>query len=306
MNKIIFKIIIVLLLLSCTEKRNIGEIEIQFNDSIALDSVFSITNSEGSMITDFNVDSDGNLYLIDIANFKLSKYNSKGELLLLSGNKGNGPGELDDEITFLGVDSKRDFVILYNFKSQILSYYNLNLEFQFTELFSNHVIDISDEVNGQIVLGFMVHKGEDPLILLSYESEIRQDIAVEQFEKNPVWNMFSIDQSEDYIYMSYRFLNLIRKLDKQGNIVWERAFKNWPKKSKVIENLSVPNEILIRDIEVTELDKISFNSRQVNNEGNYLYSVKLPYRTPSIVYKKGYLYSSTNLGSKVIKWKVDF
>mgnify|MGYP003630905219 CR=1 FL=1 len=297
MNKIIFKIIIVLLLLSCTEKRNIGEIEIQFNDSIALDSVFSITNSEGSMITDFNVDSDGNLYLIDIANFKLSKYNSKGELL--------------------GVDSKRDFVILYNFKSQILSYYNLNLEFQFTELFSNHVIDISDEVNGQIVLGFMVHKGEDPLILLSYESEIRQDIAVEQFEKNPVWNMFSIDQSEDYIYMSYRFLNLIRKLDKQGNIVWERAFKNWPKKSKVIENLSVPNEILIRDIEVTENDKIlvlggvySSNDAQdihvLSNEGNYLYSVKLPYRTPSIVYKKGYLYSSTNLGSKVIKWKVDF
>ena len=178
----------------------------------------------------------------------------------------------------------------------------MNLEFQFTELFSNHVIDISDEVNGQIVLGFMVHKGEDPLILLSYESEIRQDIAVEQFEKNPVWNMFSIDQSEDYIYMSYRFLNLI---------------KNWPKKSKVIENLSVPNEILIRDIEVTENDKIlvlggvySSNDAQdihvLSNEGNYLYSVKLPYRTPSIVYKKGYLYSSTNLGSKVIKWKVDF
>ena len=77
------------------------------------------------------------------------------------------------------------------------------------------------------------------------------------------------------------------------------------KKLKALELLNTENDkILVLGGVYSSNDAQDIHV--LSNEGNYLYSVKLPYRTPSIVYKKGYLYSSTNLGSKVIKWKVDF
>lgn len=39
------------------------------------------------------IDKDGNLYILDITNFRISKYDSSGKYLLSFGRKGQGPGE---------------------------------------------------------------------------------------------------------------------------------------------------------------------------------------------------------------------
>jgi len=95
------------------------------NLEIVLEQDLSIGNEEDDNYLFYraygmDVDSQGNIYVMDTGNFRIQKFNSAGEYLQTIGKKGQGPGEFDRMQSFY-IDEENNLYVSSGMKIQIFN-----------------------------------------------------------------------------------------------------------------------------------------------------------------------------------------
>ena len=87
--------------------------KLYFNDAFQIIEKIKLSQEKEliSVISDFKVDSEGNLWIADNKSYRIRKYNQKGKLILSFGRRGQGPGEFMRIRSFV-FDKKRNTIYL--------------------------------------------------------------------------------------------------------------------------------------------------------------------------------------------------
>lgn len=124
------------------------------------------------------IDSKENLYLLDLENFSVKKYNTKGEFLLCFGAKGSGPGEFTYPNSMF---VRQDTVIVIDAPSKSINKFNLNGKFIskiiLKQMFSNIKKIDNNTYMGFAETGFMKKDGyyiTRKFVLLDHNFKIKK------------------------------------------------------------------------------------------------------------------------------------
>jgi hypothetical protein len=177
---------------------------------------------------DLDIDSDGNIYILDSGNHRILKYNSEGEYLQTLGGRGQGPSEFEyAENMFI---NKNDDIFLYDVTRKTLMILDKNGEELFRQIFIRHLNGGFElQSNGLIITSESGYRklektGDHLMLILNKKCEIQRvfgeatDFKDGELKDMANWVGFTVD-SEDNIYIAYKFQNRIDKYSPDGEMI---------------------------------------------------------------------------------------
>ena len=171
---------------------------------------------------DFELDSDGNIYILDNGNFRIQKFNPAGEFLLTIGQKGKGPNEIMNPKKF-SISDENEIVVadwgnmsykVFSKNGDLINNYSLaNGNYQILlrefELLSNKNMIIPMSTSNNLIM------------LMNFDGDTLSTYGnVKTYKDNTLTdykNLFRycIDKSNN-INLAYMHDNLIQKYSKDG------------------------------------------------------------------------------------------
>lgn len=254
--------------------------------SIKLEKKFTL---EGDGVTPFyepggvTVDNDGNIYVADSGNQRIVKFNLEGKFIKSFGTKGQGPGEF---LSPWQMAIHNDEIYVYDWRRNIQKFtldgaYILGFNLR-GGIFLDFVIDSE----GYIYVGrwtsdkenFLIEKFDSNgnLIKRFCESIVAQTRPLTLIYNN---SKLCID-NQDNIYISFRYINKIRKYNSDGELVkeFERTLTYSPIKPEHTPNDEKPFNLdgVTGDIICDENGRLFVLSNKVYNEDGHLIDVLGP------------------------------
>lgn len=300
-------------------KKEGSELNLKTGTLIEEMSIKSISsNSPLLQVTGFDIDRNDYIYAFDLGDFQLKKFSFEGHLIDSTGRKGKGPGEFQDEITF--IESNDKYVYSYANKFQIMQVFDKDLNYLKTINLKRHLSDISSNSKG-VLLGVINEiSNEDVLYKSSFEIDtveiINANLSITGIK--PFSSFVLVEYAEDNsFFVGYRFKNLIQHFSKSDSLLYEIKLPNLPEKASYYNN--IPQEVIIRDITYSNDEKYLYILEGYNTEkgnqiiyvldkikGDLIYKITVPVLTHSIIYQNGYLYTSAGRGSDIIRYKIEY
>lgn len=206
-----------------------------------LEFVRKIGDMEGSdenllfyLPADMIVDNEDNIYILDVGNYRVQKFDYNLNFLLSFGGKGQGPGEF----LFMGrmnLNSKGELVISENRQKKyevfdrngkwLRSFKTENHYGQFILNYKDQILGYGNSVTLMSPLGKDSKIPDEPLIDIYDEAQklkgIGRKINLGNLVANSAANSNDITEDrENNIYISYRYLNKIDKYSPEGDILF--------------------------------------------------------------------------------------
>jgi hypothetical protein len=214
-----------------------------------LEEEMSIGEEEGpeeylfSRITDFDVDEEGNIYIIDGASAQIRIFGSDGKYLKSIGKKGQGPGEFQMPI-FVQI-APQDKLVVFDYMVGKLIYFSLDGRYQRQKMatWSRYSIQpIKLDSHGNLIgIEVMAPAPIDGKLLNKYDSDLKPIMEIFKEEqdiehKNKNNKEFDIEKPmlccavslKDNIYWGYPEKYEIKNIDHNGNLIRiiQKKFKN--------------------------------------------------------------------------------
>lgn len=289
--------------------------------TITLTEMLSIGNLDDDLIfmwADVFVDEAEIIYLTDLMDYSLKKFDRDGQLLKKTGRKGQGPGEFQAP---LGLSGSGNFLYVRDQYLLGIQVFDRDLNFvkriPYKQIISEFKA-LSDECLAVVPMSL---KGAGALFLIDCKGDPIRQILYRQ-EKNPqvLQNQVSFDMDrEGNVYLAYNFRDKIDKIGPQGKIIWSRKLLDVKEvKKKTIQKFTVPTAIIYKSVVVDSHGNLMIlggefskhNSRDVyvlNSRGEYLTTFTLP-DTSHCLYldSRNYLYSRANSGVTLKKYKLNY
>jgi len=260
------------------------------------------------------VDTKENVYVTDMIDYSIKKFNANGELVKRTGRKGQGPGE------FLQIRE----IVCFNDSLFVTDGQNLGIQIFDTNLkYLGHIkypniiqnIEISDTF---FLLSQLTMRPAACLISINRLGTVLKEINYDHAQINPL--ICTVDfaiSSQDAIYIAYLFKNKIIKVNRKGVKFWERSLIN-KKSSKMssIKNLNfaLPEDTFYKSVALDIYGNVFIlGGNKSNNKSKDIYVVKsngedlcrltLPESTHVIfIDKHNHLYSRGDQGVSLVKY----
>jgi len=275
-------------------------------------------NYQFGRIMDITTDDNENIYVLDIIECKVKKYDKNGNYILSFGGKGDGPGEFDVPT---GLHFKKDRELIVSSFDK-LSFFDLQGELQRSikaSLFTSQF-----DSQGNIYAVQRIPGDKFYLELIKYNDKVEELLTIAQIEKEPPGPDKKIDAvaevifytilNNDYIAWASNYKYDISIVDTAGNII-KRIVKDYePKKytdqdrqTFLNDNSRVPESRFnfpeyfppMRFISSDDEGRIYVMTYETNSEGIRCYDVfdsegkfiaKIPLQYHPVHWRNGKLY----------------
>jgi len=293
----------------------------QLLTKIFLKEVLSIGSTESNDIYQWAsvcTDDSSNIYLTDIMDYSIKKFDKSGKLLQKTGRRGRGPGEF----TAIRLISFKDGLIYVTdqYKPGI-QVFDKNLNYKRNINYYKPIVDIKVVSPNKIVIaGGSMQKGKYIDVIDSSGHELYSipychSKNKEGFLLDAIH--FKIDNN-DNIYIAYIFKDIIEKVNKNGaKLLWTKSLFHGKRTTiKNIKDMNLPQDIFYKCVELDTLGNVfilggSFSKNKSRDvyvftpNGKYITTFTLPYPTHYIyIDKQNYLYSRADMGTVLKKYKM--
>lgn len=272
-------------------------------------------NGEGILFqwVGLTTDDRNNIYVTDLKDYSLKKYNAKGEFIKKTGRRGQGPGE------FLSPG----FIRFYNENIYVGQIQHPGIQVFDTELNYKKTIplklllscfQIIDE-NLLAVSTLMSRK----IQLYDFEGEMIGSVQYAQ-DEDYMLNEVDFIVNDECFYLCFKWQDILCKLSLNGDKLWERnIFKLKKVKTKKIGNFVLPQDVCFKTITFDKDKKYLFvlggnlaknKSRDVyilSKEGTLVDTITLPEPSHMIhIDSENFLYSRSEYGTLIKKFQIIF
>jgi len=176
--------------------------------------------------SDVAQDQEGNIYILDSGNFRVQKFNSKGDFIQSIGRRGPGPGEFQN-IRSMDIDSDGN-IYVNDVGSTRMQVFSTDGKLQNTILMENRVLDFRVLNNNNIVAWFgftQKWEGKNPPLIAIYDlnGNLIKTFGESKDFGHPSVNFdgntfVSTVSKNDEIYISFIGQNRIEKYTSNGNL----------------------------------------------------------------------------------------
>lgn len=184
--------------------------------------------------SDILIDNYENIYVLDIGNYRVQKYNKDLNFLLTFGGKGQGPDEfqLMDQ---LGLTNNSEIIVsdgmtnkfsIFTQKGQWINSFSIKnnpgSKFRLTK--NDFIIPYRRTMLDPIV-GDAIRNGKEQLVEIYKDNKklsgFGDKLIVDNQIANVLLNLYQMDlDKEDNIYVAFRYLNRIEKYSLMGNLIF--------------------------------------------------------------------------------------
>jgi len=208
----------VLLFLSCEQQE-----QWDFN----LKKKFNLSEAAGMSFYEpggVAIDAAGNIYVADSGNCRVVKFSCAGNYIRSIGSKGAGPGEFLSPWKAAVFSEK---LYIYDWRRSVQRF---DLEGNYLDGFTldgGLYLDMVLDSSGNIILGrwssnpeeFLIHKFDSLGKLIQ---RFGHPLSKNRRPLNLIWNNFAFCLGpQDNLYVAFRYTNLIRQYDPQGELIRE-------------------------------------------------------------------------------------
>ncbi|MBN2417720.1 hypothetical protein JXO52_17935 [bacterium] len=289
-----------------------GQVNIQLEEVMVVDG---LENENICQWAGIATDDAGNIYLTDMMECSLKKFNKHGEFIGQTGRLGQGPGEFQKPVKVL-YHNKRLYVL--DLFARGISVFTDDLESRNKILTEKMVSGIDVLDNDTFVCNCTV--GESGFFLCNVSGEILSHIQYgkEAGDEGLVLTAgdFTVDSGGN-IFIACLWKDSIIKITREGNEVWERhCFGNKRSEEKIINGHRLPVQMIFKSIAHDSRENLwvlagalsDHPSRDVYilaPNGNKLGMITLPEASHIIhIDNEDYLYSRAGQGTALKKFKI--
>lgn len=287
-----------------------GEVTIKIKEAL------TIGNERRGIIFQWvglTTDPENNIYITDLKDYSVKKYNSEGKFLKKAGRKGQGPGEF---LTPGPIDFHDGFLYIGQIQHPGIQIFDTDLNYIKSIPINQPLISFqavgNDQIAGSIFLGNKIQL---------YDFDGKEAMAIpyvqnEDFMLNAVeFRMFN-----NNLYVCFQWKDIICKFSFTGKKIWERNILKVKKiKTKKIKNFTLPQDICFKTITSDCERNFIFVlgghlSKNVNRDvyvltpkGKWVDTITLPEQTHTIhIDSENFLLSRSEYGTLVKKFKLIF
>jgi hypothetical protein len=292
---------------------------------ISIEEVLSIGDIDDDLIYQWaglTTDEEGNIYLTDLKDYSIKKFNKRGQLLEKTGKKGQGPGDFNSPVIIKYFDGKLYVSEIYKPGIQV---FDNNLIFLYAipimQAISDFGVVSSDEV---AISGFRSYsKEEEGKFFISFydaRGQIKKKIEYATNEDADMLNMidFCIDKNKNIVFV-YTWKDRVGKIDQAGKQIFTKSLLGIKKpKTKKSQFGEFPTDIIYKAVDIDQYGNIfilggdlsKIPSRDVyvlNPDGKYICTFTLPESSHTIhIDNENFLYSRANEGVTLKKYSIKY
>ena len=307
-------IVIMGLMIGCQpqkkEEDKLGQVELE-----EVLSIGSLDDDAIFMWSGVAADDDGNIYLTDMMDYSLKKFDPSGRLLRKAGGKGEGPGKF---LAPLALSCSIERIYVKDQYEPGLMVFDKDLNF-LRKIPSRQYISgfkaISDECVAVTYLSVLM-KGN--IYFINEDGQVLRKFNYLNKNKNMMMGQVNMEiDADDNVYLAYTFQDRIEKFDAEGNKIWTRNLLDRKKvEKKMIRGLNLPVQVIYKTIAQDSKGRLYVlggglsknRGRDVyvlNQEGEHLTTFTLPEDSHLIYFdSRDNLYARANSGVTLKKFKL--
>lgn len=297
-------------------------------DKIKIKEILSIGGLDSSVIyqwADIAVDESNCIYVIDFKDYSIKKFAPDGRLINKAGQKGEGPGEFTFPVKLKYCNGRlyvsqlhRPGIQIFDKELNYISSIPLRLaisDFCITPEDRIFVYGLGSPVSLTSIIVFDL-KGNQ-LEAIPYDKGYGLDKSSEKY-RNDFLNMINFDLDKDgNIIMAYETRDLIKKINRKGDILFEKSLLGRGKVEFIeVKKSYLPKELAWIDLELDTHGNIFVLSGDfaahprsdvyvLDQKGNLMAIFTLPESSHKIyIDHNNFLYSRSDEGMGIKKYEV--
>ncbi|MCP2604761.1 6-bladed beta-propeller [Candidatus Aminicenantes bacterium AH-873-B07] len=280
-----------------------------------LEEILSIGTEDDNLIFQWvgiTTDVEGNIYITDLKDYSIKKFNEKGEFIKKSGRRGQGPGEFQSP----GIlRYYKGYLFVAEIQHRGIQVFDTNLNFKFKIPIDIPVSDFELIDKDKIAITTI---NENCILIYDYKGKRKEKIKYAE-DKRMMLNTVTFKINNDNYFLAFQWKDIIVRLNKNGQKIWTKNLLNIKKiKIKKTGFFNIPVNIVYKTIEIDSKGNIfilgghlsKHKSRDVyvlSKSGKYLTTIILPEPTHTIyIDNKNYLYSRSAMGICIKKYKLRY
>jgi len=307
-------IVVLGLMIGCQPQKKgegkLGQVELE-----EVLSIGSIDDDAIFMWSGVAADDDGNIYVTDMMDYSLKKFDPSGRLLKKAGGKGEGPGEF---LAPLALSCSLERIYVKDQYEPGIMVFDKDLNF-LRKIPSRRYISgfkaISDECIAVTYLSVLT-KGS--IYFINEAGQVLRKFNYMTKDKNVMMGQVNMEiDADNNVYLAYTFQDRIEKYDGEGNKIWTRNLLDRKKvEKKMVRGLNLPAQIIYKTIVQDSLGRLyvlggglSKNKGRdvyvLNQEGEHLTTFTLAEDSHLIYFdSRDNLYARANSGITLKKFKL--
>lgn len=290
--------------------------------SISLEEVLSIGSLDDEVLymwAGVTTDLESNIYVTDLMDYSIKKFNDKGFLIKKAGRKGKGPGE------FVAPRFIKHFNgLIYVTDQNIpgIQVFDEDLNYKCRITVNIPILDLKIISVDRIVISTLSVGTTECIIAIDSEGNPINDIKYLNKEQDYWKNFrkFEIDKQGN-LYVVYTFEDKIEKFNKNNKKLWTKSLlgkKKVKREKSKFEPSGLPTEVMYKDIALDTLGNLfilgghifKHRSRDVyvlDQSGRDLTTFTLPESSHCIhIDNHNFLYSRAGMGTTLKKYSLKY
>jgi len=290
--------------------------------SISLEEVLSIGSLDDEVLymwAGVTTDLKGNIYVTDLMDYSIKKFNDKGFLIKKTGRKGKGPGE------FLGPKLIKHFSgLIYVIDQYIpgIQVFDEDLNYKGHITVNIPIFDLKIISENRIVISIPPAGQPECIIGIDSEGNPINDIKYLNKEQDYWKNFrkFEIDKQGN-LYVVFTFEDKIEKFNKHNKKLWTKSLlgkKKAKREKSKFGPSELPTEVVYKDIAFDILGNLfilgghisKHRSRDVyvlDQSGKHLTTFTLPESSHCIhIDNLNFFYSRAGMGTTLKKYSLKY
>ncbi|HZX10893.1 MAG TPA: hypothetical protein VFG01_08085 [Acidobacteriota bacterium] len=283
---------------------------------IKIKEVLTIGNDPKSIIFQWvglTTDQENSIYITDLKEYSVKKYDPDGKFIKRTGRKGQGPGEF---LTPGPIQFYDGFLYIGQIQHPGIQVFDTELNYIKSiplkqPLISFQVIG-NEQIAGSMFMGNKIQL---------YDFKGREINAIPYIQNDDfMLNAVEFRINKENLYICFQWKDIISKLSLTGKKIWERNILKVKKvKTKKIKNFTLPQDICFKTI-TFDCDKnliyvlgghLSENASRdiyvLTQEGKWVDTITLPEPTHTIhIDSENFLLSRSEYGTLIKKFKLIF
>jgi len=286
----------------------------QGRQKVLLTELLTIGDETGAVIyqwVDLVTDPQGNIYLTDLKDFRLKKFDPQGAFIAKTGARGQGPGE------FQSPGKIRYFngcLFVAEIQNPGIQIFDTDLNYQRRVPVNLPVTDFQVLDKTTIAAATLNSKN---LLMFDHNGNQVKSLAY-AFNSSFMLNSVSFFYGEDAFYLSYKWQDIICKISRHGQLIWSKhPFGGKKSPLKKIGNIKVPHQIAYKTICGDNRGRIyvlggdwaaqpSRNIYVLSSQGRLIGEITLPEATHTFhIDRENQLYTRSAYGTLVKKYRIE-
>ena len=293
--------------------------------NVTLEEVLSIGTLDDDALIQWSgvaTDVQGSIYVLDMLDYSLKKFDAAGRLVRKTGRKGQGPGEFITPVLLARAGDR-----LYSIEHSRPGIQVFDTELKFLKMipFDRPVFKFLALPGGKFAVSGMASPGGPAKIAIIDEEGRMQSEFVFMPKVDVVLTdsvALACDRKGDF-YLAYLFQDLLEKRDARGNLLWSWSESGDRKvKTRAVglpqRSVDLPEKTFYKDVVLDPAgrllvlagDQAKHPSRDVRvfgPDGQYRITFTLPEASHCLhIDEKGFLYARANGGVTLKKYRLRY